>query len=99
MPEKVEVFVHVVKAAHIRLAELTDHPPHFSDSWWLETSSQVAPDIFIYCCRYLFCLQLRLDIEEQSPRASSQLRCRASAADTWTMAMQCNGNVIKVFCY
>ena len=40
MPEKVEVFVHVVKAAHIRLAELTDHPPHFSDSWWLETSSQ-----------------------------------------------------------
>ena len=40
MPEEVEVFVHVVKAAHIRLAELTDHPPHFSDSWWLETSSQ-----------------------------------------------------------
>ena len=49
MPEEVEVFVHVVEAAHIRLAELTDHPPHFSDSWWLETSSQCGT-------RYLFLL-------------------------------------------
>ena len=30
------------------------------------------------------------DLTLKSPRASSQLRCRASTAETWTMAMQCN---------
>ena len=48
MPEEVEVFVHVVKAAHIRLAELTDHPPHFSDSWWVGDFITMWHQIFVF---------------------------------------------------
>ena len=92
MPEKVEVFVHVVKAAHIRLAELTDHPPHFSDSWWIETSSQCGTRSL--CLLYIYSVSSS-DLTLKSGVLVLAANCAAEPQQLTPEPWQCNVMVMQ----